>query len=389
MSVVKYLVRGSLGLCFAFVLAACDNKDEYVPPPPAKVTVAQPVKQTVTRYMELTGNTTAVQQVDLNARVAGYLEQINYKDGASAQKGDVLFVIEQAPYQAQLDQANAQVAADQAALTDAQTELDRQTALLARGNAPQSVVDKATAARDEAQAALQQAKASVEIATINLGYTTVTAPFDGVVSAHLADVGALVGYSSPTKLATITQLDPIYVIFTVSERQVLLIKEHLAKEGRSLADVGPVPVQVGLQTDQGYPHEGKLDYVAPNVDLGTGTLEARGIFENKGRILLPGLFVRVRVPLEKIENALLVDDRAVGTDQRGPYVLVIDQNNEVQQRSVETGQLEGGLRVVTSGLAADDWVVVGGIARAIPGSKVDPQKSDQTAAAADQTTTKP
>lgn len=381
MLLARTLVQGGCGLCLALALAACDNQDSYVPPPPAKVTVAQPLQQTVTRYMELTGNTQAVQQVELNARVVGYLEQINYKDGAAVQKGDVLFVIEQAPYQAQLEQAKAQLASDQAALTEAQTELDRQTALLARGNAPQAAVDKATAIRDEAQAAVQQAQANIEIATINLGYTTVTAPFDGMVSAHLADVGALVGYGSPTQLATITQLDPIHVVFTVSERQVLLIKEQLAKMGRSLAEVGPVPVEVGLQTEQGYPHHGTLDYIAPFVDPSTGTLEARGLLENKDKLLLPGLFVRVRVPIQKLENALLVDDRAVGTDQRGPYVLVVDAQNQVQQKSVEVGQLENGLRVVTSGLTAEDWVVIGGIARAIPGSTVEPQKSTQTAAA--------
>jgi RND family efflux transporter MFP subunit len=187
-------------------------------------------------------------------------------------------------------------------------------------------------------------------------------------------VGALVGYGGPTKLATIVQLDPIYVYFNVDEQSVLRIKQRLAAQHRTIADVGVIPIDVGTQTEDGYPHHGKLDYVAPQVDTSTGTLTVRGVFENKDRSLLPGLFVRVRVPEERVADAVLIADTALGNDQRGRYVLVLGADDLVEQRVVKVGQLEGSLRIVEDGLHPDDWVVVGGIQRAIPGSKVAPQR---------------
>jgi RND family efflux transporter MFP subunit len=357
------------------LLAGCGKQDTYVPPPPAKVTVAQPVKGPATVYLELTGNTAAFNAVDLQARIPGYLTEIKYKDGDAVKKGDLLFVIEPPPYQAQYDQAKAAVAQQEASLAQAQAEYYRQSTLGKQQYASQSVVDVARAKLGEVQASLDQAKANAEVAQINLGYTQVTAPFDGTVTNHLADVGALVGYGGPTKLASIVQLDPVYVYFNVSERQVLLIRERLAEKGKSLSDIGPIPVEVGLQTETGYPHTGQLDYRAPQVDPSTGTLTVRAILENKEKVLLPGLFVRVRVALQKRTDAILVDDRAIGTDQRGPYVLTLGADNKVEQKPIKTGQLSNGLRIVDSGLSADDWVLVGGIARAVPGATVNPERT--------------
>lgn len=366
---------GILGLsALAGLLAACTEENKYVPPPPAKVTVVAPLKQDVTRYLQFTGNTAAINSVDLVARVEGFLMSIDYQDGKAVKKGDRLFLIQQDTYQADLDQANAQLASANAQLTNTKAEFSRQSTLGQQDFASQAVVDKARAAMEQAQASVDAAKANIEIAQINLGYTTVTAPFDGLVTRHLADVGQLVGHGQPTTLATIVQMDPIYAYFNIGENEVLRIKETLAARGRTIEDVKEVEVDIGLQNEgDAYPHKGRLDYVAPQIDPSTGTLLVRALFDNKDLSLLPGLFVRVRVPAQKIPGALLVDDTAVGKAQQGSYVLVVNKDNVVEQKIVTTGQQMGQYRVIESGLSADDRVVVGGIQRAIPGAKVDPE----------------
>src|SRR5690242_2173035 len=361
-------------------IAACKKENAYVPPPPQQVAVAKPVQQSVTPYLDLTGNATAFNQVDLEARVQGYLQEINYQDGQPVKQADTLFVIEPAPYQAQLQQAQASLAATQADLIQAQAEFYRQSTLGKSDLASQSKVDEARAKLDSDKAKIQNDQAGVTIAAISLGYTRVAAPFDGVVSAHLVSVGGLVGASGPTRLATIVQLDPIYVSFTVSEQDVLRVKAAMAKRGLKPRDIANVPVQVGLMNEEGYPHTGKLDYVAPMIDPSTGTLSARGIFQNADRAMLPGNFLRIRIPLAlEEETALLVPDTAIGADQGGSYLLVVDQNGVVQQKSVTTGQLVGKLRVIASGISAGEQVVVSGIQRAIPGEKVAPQSVTITA----------
>jgi len=361
-------------------IAGCKEKNAYVPPPPPQVAVAKPLSQAVTPYLELTGNAAAYNTVDLEARVQGYLQEIDYQDGAQVKKADTLFVIEPAPYQAQLQQSQATLAATQADLVQAEAEFYRQSTLGKSDFASQSVVDQARAKLDSDKAKIQNDQAGVAIAAINYGYTRVTAPFDGVVTAHLVSVGGLVGVTGPTKLATIVQLDPIYVNFTVSEQQVLRVKEAMAERGLSPRDVKNVPVGIGLMTEDGYPHTGTLDYVAPTLDTSTGTLAARGILDNAKRALLPGMFVRIRLPLavEKA-NALLVPDDALGSDQSGTYLLVVDKDNVVHQKTVQTGQLEGKLRVISSGIAADDMVVINGNQKAIPGQKVAPQVTNLAA----------
>ena len=199
------------------------------------------------------------------------------------------------------------------------------------------------------------------------------APFDGFVSAHLVSVGELVGVASPTQLATIVQHQPIFVNFNVNEQQVLRIRAEAARKGLTANDLRQTPVEVGLQTETGFPHRGTLDYAAPTVNQSTGTLAVRGILPNADRILLPGYFVRVRVPLDEQQGALLVPNIALGSDQAGRYLLVVNKDNVVEQRKVETGQVEGELRVIESGLKPDDRIVVAGLLRAIPGQKVDPQ----------------
>ncbi len=364
------LLAGALPL-----LAGCDKKQNaYVPPPPSRVDVARPVQQEVTPTLDATGNTVAYNQIDLVARVQGFLQEIDYRDGDVAKSGQTLFVIEPAPYQAKFQQAQATLAATQAQFTQADAEYNRQLTLGHTNVASQSAVDQARAARDADHANLLNQQAGVTLAGINLGYTHVTAPFDGLVTAHQASVGDLVGVTGPTKLASIVQLNPIYVTFSVNEQDVLRIRAALAQRGLTVAELGAIPVEIGLMNEQGYPHRGKIDYIEPAVDPSTGTLMVRGIFANADYALLPGLFVRVRVPLSaQRQNALLVPDAALGTDQAGRYLLVVNEQDVVEQRSVQVGAAEGALRVVTSGLGPQDRVVIGGIQRAIPGAKVAPQ----------------
>lgn len=365
------LLAGAVGL---LGVGACGQQNAYVPPPPPKVTVAQPLHQEVPLYAELTGNTKAFNEVKLEARVQGFLEQQKYVDGALVKKGDLLFVIQQNTYQAQLEQAKATLDSNTASQANAQVEYNRQATLGQQQFASQARIDDAKTKLAETSANVLNAQANLDIATINLGYTEVTAPFDGIATRHLVSVGALVGYSGPTELASVVQIAPIYVYFEVSETVVLKVKETLARQGKNLRDIPNVPVEIGLQTEEGYPHKGVIDYIAPQIDASTGTLQVRGLFENKDFALLPGMFVRVRVPIQRPGPVLLIPDTAIGTSQLGRYVLVINKDNVVEQRTVTIGQLDNQLRVIESGLKPDDLVVIDGTQRAIPGNKVEPDK---------------
>jgi len=355
----------------ALVVAGCKKSNQYAPPPPAKVSVARPVAHKITRYLEATGNTASVASVDLIARVQGFVQGISYTDGAQVKTGDILFTIEPLPYQAKLQQAQAAEASAQATLVDAQANFVRQQSLQKNAVASVQNLDDARAQRDSAQANVAQAQANTQIAAINYSYTRVLAPFDGRVSAHLVSIGDLVG-TSPTKLATIVQMQPMYVNFNVSEQEVIRIRGDANRAGRRGEDIKAIPVEIGLQGETGYPHSGHMDYVAPTVDPSTGTLLARGVLDNAGVVLLPGYFARVRVPLQTDVDALLVPDAALNADQGGRYVLVVGADHVVSERHVTTGPLEGGLRVIEIGLAPDDLVVVDGLQRAIPGQQVEP-----------------
>jgi RND family efflux transporter MFP subunit len=366
------IARAVLPTLALVVLAGCEQ-NTYAPPPPPKVEVATPVQRTITRYLEATGNTAPIKSVDLVARVQGFLQSIDYKDGDFVKEGTTLFTIEPETYKLKLDQAQAAEAGAQASLKQAEFDFRRQTDLVARQAVAQATLDTSTSNRDNAQANLQQAQANTRIAEVNYGYTKVAAPFDGVVSAHLVSVGELVGAASPTQLATIVALDPIYVNFNVNEQDVLKVRAEARRKGLTPADLKKTPVEIGLQTEDGYPHQGTLDYVAPTINQTTGTIAVRGVIPNSDHVLLPGYFVRVRVPIDQDQNALLVPDTALGTDQSGRYLLVVNKDNAVEQRKVETGPVEGELRVIESGLKADDRVVIAGLLKVIPGQKVDPQ----------------
>jgi RND family efflux transporter MFP subunit len=362
---------GCIMLVGLLLVAGCKKSNQYAPPPPPKVSVAKPIAKKITRYLEATGNTAAVASVDLVARIQGFVQGVSYTDGAAVKAGDILFTIEPLPYQAKLEQAKAAEASAQATLVDAQANFTRQESLQRGSVASVQNLDDARAQRDTAQANVAQAQANTQLAAINYSYTRVLAPFDGSVSAHLVSIGDLVG-TQPTKLATIVQVRPIYVTFNVSEQQVIRIRGEVMRSGRRAAAIQDIQVEVGLQNETGYPHRGHMDYVAPTVDPSTGTLAARGVLENADTILLPGYFARVRVPLEAGIDALLVPDAALGSDQSGRYLLVVNPNHVVGEKHVTTGPLEGALRVIETGLDPGDMVVVEGLQRAVPGQTVEP-----------------
>lgn len=368
-------------LALGLALAGCGQSNTYVAPPPPKVTVAPPVKRAITHYLESTGNSAAVNSASLVARVSGFVEAIGYRDGGKVKKGTVLFTIEPESYELKLKQSQAAENSAKATLKQTTADYQRQADLAKTGAASKAALDNSTASRDNAEANLQQAEVNTRLAAINVGYTHVTAPFDGIVTARKVSIGDYVGGGSPTVLATIVQLDPIYVNFTVSEQDVLRIRAEIRRLGLTQADLNKVSVEVGLQTEEGYPHKGTLDYRSPTVDSSTGTLAVRALLQNPNTVLLPGLFVRVRVPLDKQDDALLVPDVALGSDQGGRYLLVVNKDNVVEQRPVEVGQREGVLRAIDKGLTAGDRVIVNGLLRAVPGQKVDPHTATDSAAA--------
>jgi membrane fusion protein, multidrug efflux system len=371
-------------LLAALAASGCKRQQTaFVAPPPPQVVVAQPLRHAVTPNLDATGDLVAYNQVDLVARVSGFLQSIDYTDGAVVHTGQTLFVIEPVPYQAKLQQAQAALESAQAQAAQTDAEYQRQASLGRTDFSSRSTVDQARAARDSNRANVINDQAGVTQAAINLGYTRVTAPFDGVVTAHQVSVGSLVGASGPTTLATIVQIDPIYVSFTISEQDVQRIRAELRQAGVDAKQRDKVRVEVGLMTETGFPHQGHLDYASPLVDQSTGTLTVRGILLNPDHVLLPGYFARVRVSMPSLqETALLVPETALGTDQSGRYLLVVDKDNVVQQRTVTTGQRVGELRVIATGLQQDDRVVVSGLQRALPGEKVAPQTTVITAAVA-------
>jgi len=369
-----------ISLAFAMALAGlggCGNGNRYAAPPPPKVAVARPVERSVRSYLEVTGSTAAVNTTNLVARVPGYIRSIDYSDGTFVKAGALLFTIEPELYDIKLRQAKDAAAGAAATLTNNELTYNRYAALKRVNAIALTLVDQALANRDTAKSSLLQAQEDVRLAQLNVEYAHVRAPYDGVVSARQVSMGEYVGGgTTPTELATIVQTNPIWVNFNIGERDVLTFRANLEKPRLTPADLRKIPVEVGLQTEKGFPHVGVADYSAPTFTSSTGTLAARGVLPNKDGFLLPGAFVRVRVPRAPFaqgSKALLVPDVALGSDQGGRYVLVIGKDNVVEERTVEIGELFGGLRAIESGLSANDRVVVSGLMKAVPGEQVEPR----------------
>jgi RND family efflux transporter MFP subunit len=365
----------------AWLAAGCRGGGGAAPVAP-DVTVAKPVARSVADYLDFTGNTAASNSATVVARVEGYLEKIHFTDGTAVKKGDLLFTIQQSQYEAQLAQANAQVAAQKAALRHAETELARYSDLLKQNAATATSVDRWRYERDSATAGLAGAQAQVDLANLNLGYTLVRAPFDGRIGRHLVDPGNLVGgMGQQTSLAELNQIDPIFVYFTIDERDLLRVMERRREQAALPLPETAIPASLGLLTEEGTPHEGHLDFAATSVASTTGTLQVRGVFPNAEGSILPGLFVRVHVPALKERSALLVPGDAISFDQQGEYVLVVGDKNVVARRGVKVGQQVGDMLVVDDGLKPDDRVVVEGTLQAIPGRAVTPHDAAEPPAA--------
>ena len=372
----KYLIL----LCPVVIISGCNS-----PPPPPKiqppmVTVAEPVQKTVIFNQDFTGTLASVASVEIRARVDGILEKVDFEPSATVKKGQILFELQRDQYQAVLDKANAQLMASKAQLKDAQVTLERNQLLLKKQAVTPQDVDDAEATRDKAQAAVMGANAEVEQATIDLNYTRIYAPIEGVVSRNLVDTGNLVGSGENTLLTTIVTMDPIYVYFDASER---LLLEALKKKKKP-EDKIPLKVYIGLSNEEGYPHEGELDYADNKVDPGTGTIQLRAVFQNPKGLLYPGVYVRVRVPGSPIPGALLVHDVAIGTDLAGKYLLIVGKDNVVEKRQIKMGQLQDGMRVVLNGLNPGEKYIYEGLQRARPGRPVRINNQSPSGAASQQ-----
>jgi RND family efflux transporter MFP subunit len=366
-------------------LAGCDS-NTYVEPPAPKVTVAQPLIEEVTDYLEFTGTLVASEKAEAPARVSGVLKSMHFVPGTMVTEGDLLFVIDPAEYEADLQAAEAELAGAKSNYDRAKIEYSRAQTLYKKKAGAEADVVKWRVEKELASADILRAEAKVTRAELNLGYTQVTAPLSGRVGRNEVDVGNLVGEGGATMLTEVTLYDPIYAYFNLNERDLLRVmkiyKEAVKAKGLDPEKISgreiELPLYLGLADEEGYPHEGLYDFAESGVDPETGTLQLRGIFENPGAspALLPGLFTRIRMPLGNRPDIPLVSERAVASDQGGVYLLVVNSEDIIERRSIKTGQRKDGLIVIEEGLRADDRVVVKGVQRARPGRKVTPEPVD-------------
>ena len=371
----------ALALCtFA---TACKESKQPPPPAPPPVTVATPIRKEIVEWDEYTGRTAAVERVEIRPRVSGYIDRISFEEGQLVKPGDVLFVIDPRPYQDVLDQASANLQA-----ADAQQQL--QVANLARAEklfqtnvTAKEQYDTSIAERNKAVAQFAQARASVNSAQLNMDFTQVKSPIQGRISRQLVTRGNLVQADS-TVLTTVVSVDPIYAYFNVDERTVQKIFHQIKRGELQDPRAAAIPVYLQLESETGFPHEGVIDFVDNSFSASTGTLQVRGRFRNDEGSLYPDAFVRIRVAGTPKHDAILITDRAVGTDQGQKFVLLVDSNSVVQVRPVELGPAVDGLRVVRNGLGPDDHVIVDGLLNARPGSKVTAQPGNMNQSLAGQ-----
>lgn len=371
-------------LALALALASCSTKPEVAALPPPEVAVSPVVERDVVDYFETTGRTTAVDSVDIRARVSGYLVKVNFKDGDQVQPGEVLFEIDPRPFAAQQQQAEGELARWEAQKKKAEADLARNQRLAPTGAASQKELDAAIANKGTADAEIVSARGRLDQAKLNVEFSKVTAPVKGRVSKANVTLGNLVEAS--TLLTTLVSTDPMWMYFDVDERTVLQYRAnyrsaHQGTDAKDARDLG-IPVEIGLANEDAYPRRGRLDFVDNRVDAATGTMLLRAVFDNPDGNLTPGLFVRVRLPAGDPQRSLLVNERAIGTDQGTKYVLVVNDQNVVEFRPVKLGPLSEGMRVVREGVKAGERVITAGIQRARPGITVKPQDATTTASSA-------
>lgn len=372
-------------LWLVLLLVACQQPQAALPPPPLpQVTVSQPVARNVVEWDEYTGRLEAVESVEVRARVNGYLQSVHFTDGATVQKGALLFVIDPRPYQEELNRATAALEQAMARYERTQKDFARAQQLVRSRAVSQEEVDTRSADQREAQEAVQAARAAVEAARLNVEFTQVRAPISGRISRQFVTEGNLVngGTAQSTLLTTIVSLDPVYGYFEVDERSYLKYSRLWRNGTRSGSREARIPVNLGLADETGFPHQGRLDFLDNRLDPNTGTMTGRAIFPNANLTLTPGLFARIRLPGSSQYGALLISDEAIGTDQTQRFAFVVIDQDTVEYRKVELGPIIDGLRVIRSGLKPEDWVIVNGVQRVRAGVKVDPRKQailqDQT-----------
>ena len=372
LAVYRILQTLTVLACLA-LLVGCSPTNEYQPPPPPNVNVAKPVIQTVTNYLEETGTTEAVERVEIRARVSGFLEKIDFEDGDHVKEGDRLYLIQQSEYKAAVAQAEANIEAAKVEVERAKIELDRQEKLFEQKATPETKVVQARSEYNSALAAQKVAIAARDDAQLNLDYCEVRTPIAGRVERTIIKLGNLVGNDGATHLTNVINYDPIHVYFNISERALLQAAKRKQKEKTDgKLDLTKIKAYLRRALDDGFPFEGHLDYADLGVDQSTGTFTIRAIFPNPNLDILPGLFVRVRVPLGTTENAVLVPEKSIGFDQVGRFVMIVGDENIVERRNIQLGAKYGEMVVVASGLSGEETVVIDGIQRARPGGKVTP-----------------
>jgi RND family efflux transporter MFP subunit len=371
-----------LGVCVA--LAGCASPPPAAPAPPPPVSVSRPVERDVTDHADFTARTAAVDSVEVRARVGGYLDKVNFREGALVKAGDVLFEIDPRPYRAALNQAEGNLESLEARVGRLNEDLARAKRLLNSRAIGREEYDKIAGDRGEAVASRAALKAAVERARLDLGYTRVTAPVSGRVSRYVVTVGNLIqagDQGGGTLLTTLVSVDPMYAYFDVDEYTALRVRQ-LIREGKSDSPRdGGFPVSLGLANEEGHPHAGTVNFVDNQVNPRTGTIRLRGVFPNKDQVLLAGLFGRVRVPVGRPHKALLVSDRAVDNDQGQKILYVLNATDEVVSRPVRLGALHDGLREVTEGLKPGERVIVSGLQQVRPGVTVEPTLVDMPTSA--------
>ena len=378
-----FLMRGAglaAALALATLLVGCGDsaQQKAAAPPPPTVTVAKPTQRTVSDYDEYVGRFAALESVEVRARVSGYLDSVDFKDGQMVKQGDLLFTIDKRPFQTALDQSRANRQLAQSNLTFTESDLKRAQQLVTEKTITEQVFEQRSQAFRNAQASFAAASAAVRQAELDMQFTELRAPIDGRIGDRRVSPGNLVtgGTSgNTTLLATIVSQDPIHFEFTFDEASYLRY-ERMAKEGADVASRGPgVNVSLKLIDEKDFTHEGRMDFVDNAIDRSTGTIRGRALFKNPNSVFTPGMFARVRVPASPPYQALLVPDTALGTEQAKRYLLVVGADDMVTMKYVTVGQVvDGGLRVIKEGLAADDRVIVDGLMRARAGIKVTPQE---------------
>lgn len=374
------LPRARLAGLAAIALAAvsgCRSGDApgNQPPqgPPPTVKTAQPISRDVTEWDEYTGRIEAVESVDIRARVGGYLDKVNFKDGETVKKGDLLFVIDPRPFKAQLDYAAAELERVRSRKELAANDMAQAERLFRVKAISKEEYDARQKGLREASSVVESASANVVTARLNLEFTQVRAPIDGRIGRELITPGNLVK-SDETLLTTIVSTDPVYVYVDADERAVLKYRRLRQQQGRPDAGVEGTPVELALADESDFPHRGVLDYIAPREDTSTGTVTLRGVFPNDNELLSPGFFARLRVRAGAPYPALLLPDRAIGTDQAQRFIWVMNQKNQVEYRKIELGAHIGQTRVIKKGLDAGEWVVVEGLQKLRPGIQVNPER---------------